>query len=303
MANTTPRLLKSRSGPDKVANGEDENGRKLKSVRPGWEIGAASSGGIPSISAGLGLMQRFDQTRESAKKYIIEPSAPPLEKEMVSEDQEMSDEPQRDEDDKEVEGKSVSSECSSGESNSDDVDPETKEEETRDDTKTAVYEQNKLEDIFRQARASAGGGTFKLLSMFDGKITKGQETAVAGEKKNPFAFGLDVGEDSARSEQGTAKSGNFAFSFDWGKATPVNGKESKDETNVAKMSPEKDLESDSANEINAAEGEKTEQKIQPVLDLVPDKIHAKCPITMGGKRGVQIVYDQYEKLGIKTPAL
>jgi fructose-1,6-bisphosphatase I len=46
-----------------------------------------------------------------------------------------------------------------------------------------------------------------------------------------------------------------------------------------------------------------EGKIQRVLDLVPDKIHAKCPIIMGGKRDVQVVYDQYEKLGIKTPPL
>merc|ERR1712176_1449584 len=30
-------------------------------------------------------------------------------------------------------------------------------------------------------------------------------------------------------------------------------------------------------------------KIQKVLDLVPDEIHAKCPIIMGGKRDVQIV--------------
>lgn len=46
-----------------------------------------------------------------------------------------------------------------------------------------------------------------------------------------------------------------------------------------------------------------EGKIQSVLDLVPDEIHAKCPIIMGGKRDVQIVYDQYKKAGIDTPTL
>lgn len=46
-----------------------------------------------------------------------------------------------------------------------------------------------------------------------------------------------------------------------------------------------------------------EGKIQRVLDLVPDEIHAKCPIIMGGARDVQVVYDQYEKAGIKTPQL
>merc|ERR1719343_981044 len=44
-------------------------------------------------------------------------------------------------------------------------------------------------------------------------------------------------------------------------------------------------------------------KIQKVLDLVPDDIHAKCPIIMGGKRDVQIVYDQFEKHGADVPAL
>jgi fructose-1,6-bisphosphatase I len=44
-------------------------------------------------------------------------------------------------------------------------------------------------------------------------------------------------------------------------------------------------------------------KIQRVLQLVPDQIHVKCPIIMGGKRDVQVVYDQYKKAGVDTPAL
>merc|ERR1712232_228986 len=46
-----------------------------------------------------------------------------------------------------------------------------------------------------------------------------------------------------------------------------------------------------------------EGKIQNVNDLVPDEIHAKCPIIMGGKRDVQIVFDQYKKHGIDAPTL
>jgi len=46
-----------------------------------------------------------------------------------------------------------------------------------------------------------------------------------------------------------------------------------------------------------------EGKIQRVLDLVPDQIHAKCPIIMGGKRDVQRVYDQYAKHGVDVPKL
>lgn len=46
-----------------------------------------------------------------------------------------------------------------------------------------------------------------------------------------------------------------------------------------------------------------EGKIQRVLDLVPDDIHAKCPIIMGGKRDVQVVYDEYKKAGHEVPTL
>jgi fructose-1,6-bisphosphatase I len=46
-----------------------------------------------------------------------------------------------------------------------------------------------------------------------------------------------------------------------------------------------------------------EGKIQRVLDLVPGDIHAKCPIIMGGKRDVQIVYDLFAKHGADVPAL
>ena len=46
-----------------------------------------------------------------------------------------------------------------------------------------------------------------------------------------------------------------------------------------------------------------EGKIQRVLDLVPDEIHAKCPILMGGKRDLQIVYDKYKEMGVEVPTL
>lgn len=46
-----------------------------------------------------------------------------------------------------------------------------------------------------------------------------------------------------------------------------------------------------------------EGKIRNVIDLVPDKIHAKCPIIMGGKRDVQIVYDKYKAAGFDVPTL
>jgi fructose-1,6-bisphosphatase I len=44
-------------------------------------------------------------------------------------------------------------------------------------------------------------------------------------------------------------------------------------------------------------------KIRGVTELVPDDIHAKCPIIMGSKRDVQQVYDQYAKAGVDVPKL
>lgn len=46
-----------------------------------------------------------------------------------------------------------------------------------------------------------------------------------------------------------------------------------------------------------------EGKIQRVIELTPDGIHCKCPIIMGGKRDVQIVYDEYKKAGVEVPEL
>jgi len=44
-------------------------------------------------------------------------------------------------------------------------------------------------------------------------------------------------------------------------------------------------------------------KIQRVLDLIPADIHDKCPIIMGGKRDVQVVYDKYAEAGAEVPKL
>ena len=38
-----------------------------------------------------------------------------------------------------------------------------------------------------------------------------------------------------------------------------------------------------------------ESKIRRILDLVPASIHCRCPIVMGSKRDVQVVYDMYRK--------
>jgi len=44
-----------------------------------------------------------------------------------------------------------------------------------------------------------------------------------------------------------------------------------------------------------------EGKIGRVLELEPKTIHAKCPIIMGGKRDIEIVYKAYRDAGVETP--
>jgi fructose-1,6-bisphosphatase I len=44
-------------------------------------------------------------------------------------------------------------------------------------------------------------------------------------------------------------------------------------------------------------------KIGRVSQLLPDAIHCKCPIIMGGARDVGVIYDCYRKAGIDTPSL
>ena len=46
-----------------------------------------------------------------------------------------------------------------------------------------------------------------------------------------------------------------------------------------------------------------EGKIRRVMELTPDEIHAKCPIIMGSKRDVQVVYDKFAEHGADVPAL
>jgi len=39
------------------------------------------------------------------------------------------------------------------------------------------------------------------------------------------------------------------------------------------------------------------------MDVVPDDIHDRCPIIMGGVRDVKIVYNMYKKAGVEVPEI
>ena len=117
---------------------EDHGVARSGNVQSGWENGPSSGN---ASSFGLGLkMQRFDPTKESAKKYII------TETQKGSTDSNVANEAppdrlsdsERKRNDDEVSGTETSSDDSRSEANN--------------DTKTNVYEQSRLEDIFRRGK-------------------------------------------------------------------------------------------------------------------------------------------------------
>ena len=44
-------------------------------------------------------------------------------------------------------------------------------------------------------------------------------------------------------------------------------------------------------------------KVGRILELIPDNIHSRCPIIMGSKRDVDVVFQMYRQSGIKAPHL
>ena len=44
-------------------------------------------------------------------------------------------------------------------------------------------------------------------------------------------------------------------------------------------------------------------KVGRVMDVIPEDIHDRCPIIMGGARDVKIVYDMYKKAGVDVPSI
>ena len=46
-----------------------------------------------------------------------------------------------------------------------------------------------------------------------------------------------------------------------------------------------------------------EGKFQRIMEMVPKRIHGRCPIVMGSKRDIEIVYQMYRQSGIDVPHL
>ena len=176
MANTKPM---NPDNEDKSAN-DDE--------------GTSAISGTKKHNSNLGFMPRFDPSAKSSEQYIVEDEQPEEETDLPSED------------------KSDQDEMSEEESDSDD------EKEEENDTKkklpnvSTVYEQDKLENVFKTARdawtADQTPATASGNSEIDSKPS---------EKTSSFSFGFNLddnkSEDVKKQETNESSPTNNAFSF------------------------------------------------------------------------------------------
>ena len=156
--------------------------------------GTSAMSGTKKHNSNLGFMPRFDPSAKSSEQYIVEDEQPEEEPDLPSED------------------KSDEDEMSEEESDSDD------EKEEENDTKkklpnvSTVYEQDKLENVFKSARdawtadqnpATASGNA--------------ENDSKPSEKTSSFSFGFNLddnkSEDAKKQETNESSSANNAFSF------------------------------------------------------------------------------------------
>ncbi len=161
----------------------------------------------------LGFMPRFDPSSKSSEKYIVE------------------DEDKKENQGSDSAGKEEKSDYDSDDSDdsndSDDNDDQKAENDTRQKLPnvSTVYEQDKLEDVFRDARdawkqddnhAATGSG-------------KSDSNAATTDKSSSFSFGFNLGDDNRsdgnkeKAQESTSATIGFSFGFN------LPEQESKDE--------------------------------------------------------------------------
>jgi hypothetical protein len=177
MSRTAPKDIPVRGDAD---SDQDHPGANLQ---PGWENQRGAS-----LSAGLGTMQRFDPTKETARKYELEPISKSTREQDSDSDQEEASDKSHDEHVEEINGHRETAESSSG-------------SEVHQDQN--IYQEGKLEDVFREARERAG-----------------DHAVVSQGGGGGFTFGFDLGdieEDRPGNRDAAANNADvFAISFDVG---------------------------------------------------------------------------------------
>jgi hypothetical protein len=209
MSNTKPVAQ-----PETVDASESGKEKEREPSRSGWGSG--------------GLMLRFDPNAESAQQFLVDES-------LKNEDEAENDKDARVEaeakDDEEMASVSDGDSYENSERSNTDVKAETKpgresaeeegsdneseseasKEEPAQEEANRVYEQGKLEDVFRNAREAwhdVGGSAADI--PVDAPATSGSSMANNGAS---FSFGFDLGKPEEKKEPKTAAGSGAGFSF------------------------------------------------------------------------------------------
>ncbi|CAJ1969178.1 unnamed protein product [Cylindrotheca closterium] len=167
----------------------------------------------------FGIMPRYDPTAVASQKYEVKEQEP-------SEDEGSSEE------EEEVPMKGAENSDSEEESASDDDDEKEKDgdndnkEEKEEEDKTPIYQEGKLENVFREARDA-----WQVQSTLTAQ--KKEESSSTGA----FSFGFDLGSPEPTTEK-NKNDGGFSFGFSLPPDTASEGKEASKQ--LAKDSNEAD---------------------------------------------------------------
>jgi hypothetical protein len=193
---------------DSTASRKDINGKEQRQMsnQTGW--------------GNNGLMLRYDPSKESAQKFVIDTSAAAQEGSDKDGSDEGSNVQGNTKDEGEDDENSSGSESSSVSENQNKADSPvtTSESLAKSVPEERLYEQGKLEDVFRQARDAWQTPQIQQMAGIEDKIAGlSKSTDTAGS----FAFGFDLGLAQPTGSQADApapktpsQSGGFGFSFD-----------------------------------------------------------------------------------------
>jgi hypothetical protein len=176
-----------------------------------------------------GLMLRFDPNAESAQQFLVDETGKDEDEADNDKDARVEDEAKDDEEmaspsdgdsdeDSERSVKDAKDEITNPESESQEEersDNESKSEASKEEA-NRVYEQGKLEDVFRNAReAWHGVGGSAAETPVDASATSGSNMATITDAS--FSFGFDLGKPEEKEPKTAAGSGaGFSFSFSLG---------------------------------------------------------------------------------------
>lgn len=147
----------------------------------------------------FGIMPRYDPTAVTSQKYEVKEEEGEDEEDGDEEMEEVNDSEKNDESEEASKEESVEDDIDDGEGDEDDKKTEAKEEDIGN-----IYHQDKLEDVFREARDA---WQVKSSQSIPKKKQKKEQTSSTGA----FSFGFDLG--NAEPEEESKGDEGFSFGF------------------------------------------------------------------------------------------